>query len=82
MEAYRGRNGIEPVPVKVEIVASGIGRVPCVECVGKPQDFSKLCPPELGATQCIDVRGEEGLHFRLVALLIAAVGFTLLSGGL
>jgi hypothetical protein len=69
MEAYRGRNGIEPVPVKVEIVASGIGRVPCVECVGKPHVDPPLPVPSM---HCV----------ALVALLIAAVGFTLLSGGL
>jgi hypothetical protein len=57
MLAFVGGNPECPVPVDVEYVAPGVGRVPCFECEGKPEDYAKLFPPEVGVTKCVDCKG-------------------------
>lgn len=62
MQVYGGNNFSSSKSAEVEIVAPGIGRIPCLECEGDPANYPKLFPPELGVTQCIDCKGRGWVY--------------------
>lgn len=57
MTLYGGEQLQSSMPVQVEEVAPGIGRIPCPECRGRPLEYPSLFPPEVGISQCVDCKG-------------------------
>ena len=51
-----GRKG-RLVPMDVEIVGPGVGKIPCLECEGRPEDYPSLFPDYAGITECVDCKG-------------------------
>jgi hypothetical protein len=57
MTLHAGTRLVTSKPVEVKEVAPGIGRIPCPECNGRPDEYPSLFPPEIGITQCVDCKG-------------------------
>lgn len=56
MTVWGGQNFVSAKSVLVEQVASGVGKIACLECHGDP-NYPHLFPPEIDITQCIDCKG-------------------------
>jgi hypothetical protein len=52
-----GRNHITKRLMEVEEIAPGIGRVPCLECEGRPEEYPSLFAPEIGVSHCMECKG-------------------------
>jgi hypothetical protein len=47
MSVWGGQNFVTEVPMLVEEVAPGVGRIVCLECDGDPEAYVSRFPPEL-----------------------------------
>ena len=57
MTLYGGRRLETSMPVEVEPIGCGVGRITCPECRGRPAEYAALFPPEVGITQCVECKG-------------------------
>lgn len=57
MHVYTAENNSVLLEADVDPVGPGIGRVKCLECDGKPEEYPTLFPPEIGVTHCVDCKG-------------------------
>jgi hypothetical protein len=55
---FGGANNESAVDLlEVEPLGSGIGRVVCLKCDGKPDDYHSLVPQAVGVTRCLNCKG-------------------------
>lgn len=57
MSVWGGQNFVTELPVHVEQVAPGVGRIVCLECSGDQERYRSYFPPEIGVTHCMDCKG-------------------------
>lgn len=57
MSAWAGENFATELPVEVEQVTPGVGRIACPECGGNQERYQSFFPAELGITECVDCKG-------------------------
>ncbi len=57
MTIFGGANNESAKELDVHPLAPGIGRIVCLECEGKPDDYPSLFPPEIGVEQCLHCKG-------------------------